>query len=119
MDANKIKRNIRVMHRNGMTLDQAIAALPTTVAVQGVETLKRLWAEVEAEAPKRKTPSYREGVEFIAMNDEPTNLCTEEGEPDYIGAMPSVVLLAMLFGKETHAVAMDIAAFRRKAVKNG
>jgi len=56
-----------------------------------------------------KRASYREGIEIIALNDEPTILDVEE----MIG-FPSVMLLAELFGVTQEKVAGDIIKFRRR-----
>jgi hypothetical protein len=104
-----IKRNLRAFRRAGGTLEQALGK----VSPEGQPTLRTIWAELEGER-QRKTPSYREGIEFIAMNDEPTNHTLDPDSGDYVGAMPTVILLGVLFGKEAHAVAEDVVAFRRK-----
>lgn len=52
-------------------------------------------------------PSYHVGLEYIALNDEPTLT-----ERDEISGMPSVHLLAALFGMEPVNVAFDVLRYR-------
>lgn len=56
-----------------------------------------------------KRASYRQGIEFIAMNDEPTDLDAKS-----IAAYISTSLLADLFGKEPLKVAQDILKIRMR-----
>lgn len=53
--------------------------------------------------------SYRFGIHWIAVNDEP-----EELEVETIAELISVMLLADLFGKHTHDVARAIVRERRR-----
>ena len=53
--------------------------------------------------------SYRAGVEFIAMNDDPDNM--DLGD---IRASLTVGLLAELFGVDTDRAAQDVANLRWK-----
>lgn len=55
-----------------------------------------------------KRASYREGVEWIARNDEP-----EEMSAEVMAGMVSVSLLADLFGKEAVEVASAVIRFRK------
>jgi len=57
-----------------------------------------------------KRASYREGVAWIAENDEPA-----ESDPETIGSLVSVLLLADLFAVEPERVVADIIKFRKKA----
>lgn len=57
-----------------------------------------------------KRRGYKFGVQWIADNDEPT-LCDVE---DLLG-LPSLVLLADLFGKEPEIVARDVVRARTNA----
>lgn len=59
-----------------------------------------------------KRPSYRFGVEWIAMNDDP-----EEIDPHLIRQQMSVALLADLFGKTQDEVAMAIYKLRTKGIR--
>jgi hypothetical protein len=59
-----------------------------------------------------KRASYREGIECIALNDEPTSLEVEDME-----AMASVMLQAVLFGVTQERVAKDVVRFRKKLAK--
>lgn len=108
--ADQVKNRLRQVRRNGGTLEDALAKLPPHTH----DMVRALWAEIEAEKPPRKVASYREGIEFIAMNDEPTNLCDDPDAPDYVGAMPTCHLLAVLFGKDVHDVARDVVRFRKR-----
>lgn len=56
--------------------------------------------------------SYREGVEYVAMNDEPTLL-----DPEWLLGQPTIQLLSILFGKTDDQVAADVVRFRRKQMK--
>lgn len=53
--------------------------------------------------------SYRNGISWIAYNDEPT-----EYEPEVISGMISVLLLADLFRKEPTEVAKAVIRYRDK-----
>lgn len=54
--------------------------------------------------------SYRHGVEWIALNDEP-----EEMDVDEVACLVSTCLLADLFGKEERVVAADVIRKRSRA----
>jgi hypothetical protein len=54
-----------------------------------------------------KRASYREGVAWIALNDEPTQI-----DASVIAEMISVTLLADLFGVSPERVAADIVKAR-------
>lgn len=56
-----------------------------------------------------KRASYREGVEYIALNDEPGIMKAE----DCVG-MCTVGLLAALFGVTQQRVAEDVVKYREK-----
>ena len=56
--------------------------------------------------------SYRQGVAFIAQNDEPTIMSEED-----MCAYASVHLLSELFDISTERVARDVVAFRLKEKK--
>jgi len=56
-----------------------------------------------------KRASYREGIEIIALNDEPL-----ETDVTVIAEQISVMLLGDLFGKDYLKVAQDVLKFRRK-----
>ena len=56
-----------------------------------------------------KRASYRMGVRWIALNDEPT-----ETEMEWVQGFISVCLLADLFGKSTAEVARDVLRYREK-----
>lgn len=56
-----------------------------------------------------KRASYRVGVSWIALNDEP-----DCDEIDFVASMISTMLLADLFGKTYEAVAADIIRYRKK-----
>lgn len=62
-----------------------------------------------ANRPPLKRASYRAGVEWIAMNDEPT-----ERDPELVKGVISVCLLADLFGCEAAVVAQDVVRYREK-----
>ena len=57
-----------------------------------------------------KRASYREGVAWIAENDEPAEM-----DHDTVAGLISVCLLADLFGKEATEVAAAIIRLREKA----
>jgi hypothetical protein len=59
--------------------------------------------------PPRKRPSYREGVEIIALNDEPLEMDAEQ----MIGTA-TVLLLASLFDVTQKKVAADVIAYRAR-----
>lgn len=104
MDEAKIKRNIRIIRKAGRSLAEVLPEIP--VAARG--EFSRLWAEAEK---TRKAPSYREGVEYVAMNDEPTHR-----EVENVQYMPTIQLMALLFGKTVEEVAIDVIAFRKKHI---
>lgn len=56
-----------------------------------------------------KRPSYRDGIRWIARNDE-----TAETDPAEIGRLISVCMLADLFGVTEERVAMDVVRERAK-----
>lgn len=56
-----------------------------------------------------KRASYREGVAWIALNDEPSDV-----DPDSVASYISTMLLADLFGKEPADVAKAIVRKRRQ-----
>ncbi len=56
-----------------------------------------------------KRASYREGVAWIALNDEPTDL-----DPESVDGYVATLLLADLFGKEPREVAEAVVRYRRK-----
>lgn len=56
-----------------------------------------------------KRASYREGVAWIAWNDEP-----EDGDPENVAGYISTGLLADLFHVERERVAEDIVRYRVK-----
>lgn len=53
--------------------------------------------------------SYRKGVEWIALNDEP-----EDFDPESISEYISTSLLAFLFGKDEIEVGRAIVRYREK-----
>jgi hypothetical protein len=58
---------------------------------------------------KAKNASYRDGIEWIAFNDEPGSDDVEE-----ISDFISTCLLADLFGKPRTETAADILRYRKK-----
>jgi hypothetical protein len=58
---------------------------------------------------RNKRASYRDGVEWIAFNDEPGSRDAEE-----VAGYVSTCLLADLFGKDRATVAKDIVRAREK-----
>lgn len=56
-----------------------------------------------------KRASYREGVSWIAWNDEP-----EDGDPENVAGYISTGLLADIFHVERERVAEDIVRYRIK-----
>lgn len=59
-----------------------------------------------------KRASYRNGVDFIANNDEPDIL-----EPAEMVGYPTVFLLAELFGVSQERVARDVVRLRKQIAK--
>ncbi len=59
-----------------------------------------------------KRASYRYGVSWIALNDDPGSI--DAYQLDTVFNMISVCLLADLFGKDAEDVAKDVIAYRRK-----
>ncbi len=59
-----------------------------------------------------KRAGYRQGIEWIALNDDPLVMDFED-----ISCQISVCLLADLFGKEAREVGLAVLAFRRKQVR--
>lgn len=60
-----------------------------------------------------KRASFREGIRWIAFNDEPTITDVDE-----ISALVTVALLADLFGKDAGHVAVHVARERAKEARN-
>lgn len=58
---------------------------------------------------RMKRASYREGVEVIAMNDEPTEM-----EVSNVIGTPTCMLLAVLFDVSQDRVAEDVVKYRTK-----
>lgn len=56
-----------------------------------------------------RSPKWRFGVEWIALNDEPT-----ERDPEAVASLISVALLADLFGKTTEDVAKAVLQYRKR-----
>ena len=56
---------------------------------------------------KKKVASWRAGIEWIALNDEPTDT-----NPDTISAYISTMLMADLFGVSVWIVTNDILSVR-------
>lgn len=56
-----------------------------------------------------RNPSYREAIDYIAYNDEPTEL-----DPAAMLGMPSVQLVAAIFGTPAKVVADDVVRYRKK-----
>jgi O-glycosyl hydrolase len=54
-----------------------------------------------------KRASYRDGIQWIAQNDEPGEM-----DPDCVAGFISVALLADLFGKDQAQVAADVVRVR-------
>jgi hypothetical protein len=59
--------------------------------------------------PRMRPASYRAGVEWIALNDEPGDRDPETAS-DYISSL----LLAELFGVEPERVGRDVVRYRTK-----
>lgn len=59
-----------------------------------------------------KRASYRDGVDFIAQNDEPA-----ERDPKEVDGLATVVMLASIFGVSTERVARDVVRLRTKLAK--
>lgn len=57
--------------------------------------------------PATRRPSYLDGLDYIAHNDEPTCMSADE-----MTGMPSVQLLGVLFGMPAGAVAFDVIRIR-------
>lgn len=56
-----------------------------------------------------KNPSYRQAIEYIALNDEPDDL-----NPEFMTGMASVHLVSVIFGTPTEVVAADVVRYRLK-----
>lgn len=59
-----------------------------------------------------KRASYRDGVDFIAMNDEPTDL-----DPEDVELYTTVQMLAQLFAVPTERVAADVVRLRKRVLR--
>lgn len=59
-----------------------------------------------------RSASYRRGLWYIALNDEPTEMDAEQMQ-----GFASVHLLSELFGVSTERVARDVVRYRRKHEK--
>lgn len=58
--------------------------------------------------------AYREAIEYIAMNDEPTFL-----DPETLTGFPSVQVVAIIYKKTYERVAQDVVKFRIKHLGEG
>lgn len=61
---------------------------------------------------KRKVPSYRKAVEWIALNDDSGS--SDAHNPEVVESLISVVLVADLFDVPQFNVALDVVKFRMK-----
>lgn len=59
-----------------------------------------------------KRASYRDGIDFIALNDEP-----EELDEEVVGGLATVLLLSELFGVPRERVARDVVRYRKGEAK--
>lgn len=59
-------------------------------------------------------PSYRAGVEFIALNDEPEDL-----DAGSVEGYVSTIAIATAFRVDPLIVALAVVRYRRKAIKEG
>jgi len=59
-----------------------------------------------------KRASYREAVEWIALNDD--NGAPDAREADAVAGLISTILVAHLFGVERERVARDVVRYRIK-----
>lgn len=59
-----------------------------------------------------KRASYRDAVDFVALNDEPSEL-----DEEVVSGLASVVLVASIFDVETERVARDVVRLRKRIVK--
>lgn len=59
-----------------------------------------------------KRASYREGIAWIAMNDDPDS--SDAYDLEQLSGLISVLLLADLFGVDPEKVAKDVIKHRRK-----
>lgn len=90
---------------------------PTRIITGGVVLIERI-EQAFASRPKRrpvkrmKRASYREGVEWIALNDE--NGGPEALDPEMVRSYVSVALLSDLFGVESERIAKDVIRYRKK-----
>jgi hypothetical protein len=72
----------------------------------GIDAPPVWWSKLES---PMKRASYRNGIEHIALNDDPTEL-----DESAVAGSISVGLLADLFGVEVERVAKDVVRFRKK-----
>lgn len=59
--------------------------------------------------PITRSPSYRQGIAWIGLNDEPSDMDTAT-----VSSLISVLLLADLFGKHAEEVATDVVRYREQ-----
>lgn len=59
--------------------------------------------------PKTKRASYRKGIEWIALNDEP-----DDRDAENVAGYISTILLSDLFGKDPDDVARDVVRYRER-----
>lgn len=57
---------------------------------------------------RRSDSAYRNGVEWIALNDEPRQM-----DPVKVGQFITSVMLAAICGKEPAQVGQDVVAYRK------
>lgn len=56
-----------------------------------------------------KRASYRDGIDFIAMNDE-----ADELDEEVVGGLATVLMLSELFGVDRARVARDVVRYRKR-----
>lgn len=56
-----------------------------------------------------KRASYRDAIDFIALNDE-----AAERDPELVAGFVTVVLVASIFGVEPERVAKDVVRYRER-----
>lgn len=69
-------------------------------------------AKAVKDAAKPKRASYRAGIAWIALNDDPGSI--EAFQLDTLSGLISVCLLADLFGVDSERVARDVIKYRER-----
>lgn len=104
---NKLSARIRDLIEAGATLTDVLSKTKANMH----EAIKAQWAIETGKKvyPKKKVASYKEAIAWIADMDEGAEL-----DPTVMAEVPTVLLVACLWGKEPIEVAEKVIKLRKK-----